>query len=188
VNSSHLHVWPGDGISQPADEPRNWPNDRQSRRAAWDLEHEEPVQLHVQGLASGFRIGEVSADAAYLSHDNIEMVGKAGGTPYICFKSNTTAAGGGLMAKMFHFYNLNRDEYLAHYHKRSNVETTNAMIKAKVGDSIRSKTDVAMTNEALAKVLCHNLCCLIQSHYELGIKCDVLGQGRRDSQGWGGRA
>ncbi len=23
------------------------------------------------------------------------------------------------MAKMFHLYNLNRDEYLSHYHKRS---------------------------------------------------------------------
>jgi transposase len=120
-------------------------------------------------VKSGFRIGEVSADAAYLSHANMNMVGEAGGTPFICFKSNTTAAGGGLMAKMFHYYNLHRDDFLAHYHKRSNVESTNAMIKAKFGDSIRSKTDMAMTNEALAKVFCHNLCCLIQSQYELGI-------------------
>ena len=43
------------------------------------------------------------------------------------------------------------------------------MVKAKFGDSLRSKTDTAMANEALAKVLCHNLCCLIQSMYELGI-------------------
>jgi hypothetical protein len=35
---------------------------------------------------------------------------------------------------------------------------------------VRSKTDVAMTNEALCKVLCHNLCCLIQSMSELGIE------------------
>jgi hypothetical protein len=65
----------------------------------------------------------------------MEMVGQAGGTPYISFKDNTTAAGGGLFAKMFHLYNLNRDEFLRHYHKRSKVETTNAMIKAKFGDS-----------------------------------------------------
>lgn len=44
------------------------------------------------------------------------------------------------------------------------------MIKAKFGDSLRSKTEVAMRNEALAKILCHNLCCLIQSAYELGIQ------------------
>lgn len=117
-----------------------------------------------------FDIREVSADSAYLSYANMEMVGQAGGTPFISFKDNTTAAQGGLFAKMFHFYNLNRDEFLAHYHKRSNVETTNMMIKSKFGDSIRSKTDTAMVNEALAKVLCHNICCLIQSHHELGIE------------------
>ena len=26
-----------------------------------------------------------------------------------------------------------------------------------------------MRNEALAKVLCHNICCIIQSVYELGV-------------------
>ena len=71
---------------------------------------------------NGSRLREVSADAAYLSHENMDMVAEAGGTPYILFKSNTTAAEGGLMAKMFHLYNLNRDEYLSHYHKRTNVE------------------------------------------------------------------
>jgi hypothetical protein len=43
------------------------------------------------------------------------------------------------------------------------------MIKAKFGDSVRSKTDVAMRNEVLAKILCHNICCLICAMYELNI-------------------
>jgi len=34
---------------------------------------------------------------------------------------------------------------------------------------LRSKTETAQINEALCKVLAHNLCCLIQSIYELGI-------------------
>ena len=80
------------------------------------------------------------------------------------------------MAKMFHLYNLNRDEFLRHYYKRINVESTNAMIKAKFGDAIRSNTDTAMTNEALCKVLCHNLCCLIQSQYELGVNATFWGE------------
>jgi transposase len=124
-----------------------------------------------------FDIREVSADAAYLSHDNMNMVGAAGATPFILFKSNTTAAGGGLMAKMFHLYCLNRDEYLAHYHKRSNIESTNMMIKSKFGDSVRAKTDTAMANESLCKVLCHNLCCLIQSTYELGVEATFWSDG-----------
>jgi hypothetical protein len=33
-----------------------------------------------------------------------------------------------------------------------------------------------MTNEALAKILNHNICCLIQSHYELGIEATFLGK------------
>ncbi len=43
------------------------------------------------------------------------------------------------------------------------------MIKRKFGDFLRSKTDTAMVNEALAKVLCHNLVVLIHELYELGV-------------------
>jgi len=43
------------------------------------------------------------------------------------------------------------------------------MIKGKFGDSVRSKTDVAMANEAMCKVLAHNLVVLIHEVYELGI-------------------
>lgn len=43
------------------------------------------------------------------------------------------------------------------------------MVKRKFGDSLRSKTDTAMVNEVLAKILCHNLVVLIHEMYELGI-------------------
>ena len=58
---------------------------------------------------------------------------------------------------------------MQHYHRRSNVEATFSMIKAKFGEKLRSRTKTAQKNEALAKVLCHNLCVIIQSMYELGI-------------------
>jgi hypothetical protein len=54
-----------------------------------------------------------------------------------------------------------------------------SMIKAKFGDSLRGKTEVAMRNEALAKILCHNICCLIQSHYELGIGAKFWGEAEK---------
>jgi hypothetical protein len=44
------------------------------------------------------------------------------------------------------------------------------MVKRKFGDFVRSKTDVAMVNEALCKILCHNLVVLIHEMYELGIE------------------
>lgn len=59
---------------------------------------------------------------------------------------------------------------MRNYHKRSNVETTLHMIKSKFGDSVRSRTARAQINEVLCKVLCHNICCLIQSMFELNLK------------------
>ena len=70
-----------------------------------------------------------------------------------------------------------REEFLEHYHKRSNGETTFSMIKRKFGDTLRSKSDVAMTNEALCKVLCHNIVVLIHEMFELGIDPMFLGRG-----------
>ena len=132
--------------------------------------------------ASGFKIGEVSADSAYSSYDNNDRVGELGGTPYIDFKASATGRDGGMFAKMFHLYCYNRDEFKAHYHKRSNVETTFSMVKLKFGDSIRSKTDTAMANEALCKILCHNICVLIQSAYELGIAAKFWGEAAKERE------
>lgn len=67
------------------------------------------------------------------------------------------------------FYEFNRSEFLQKYHKRSNAESTFSMIKAKFGASVRSKTPIAQMNEVLCKIICHNLCVLVQSIYELGI-------------------
>jgi hypothetical protein len=60
--------------------------------------------------------------------------------------------------------------FLAHYNKRNNVETVFSMIKANFGDYVRGRDERAQINEGLAKVLCHNLCVLIQSIYELGLE------------------
>jgi len=42
--------------------------------------------------------------------------------------------------------------------------------QSKFGQRLRSRTLTAQINEALCKVLCHNLCCVIQSVHELGIE------------------
>ena len=123
----------------------------------------------VKETADGFVIGEVSADKAYGSLANFEAVAACGGKGFIAFKDNATGAVGGHFEKAFHYFSFKREEYLQHYHKRSNVESTFSMVKRKFGDAVRSKTDVAMVNEVLCKLLCHNLCCLIQEEHELGI-------------------
>ena len=120
--------------------------------------------------AARFRLGKVSGDKGYLSKRNVAEIVKLGATLYIPFKVNSTGSEPELWRKLYHFYMFNREAFLQHYHKRSNVETNFSMIKGKFGDSLRSKTDTAQVNELLCKVLCHNLCVLIQSIYELGIE------------------
>lgn len=117
-----------------------------------------------------FDVKEVSADKAYLSKANLDAVIAAGGVPYIPFKANSTGGkGSSLWKKLFHFYQFRHDEFLEHYHRRSNVETVFSMIKGKFGDSVRAKNEVAQENEVLCKVLAHNLCVLVRSIHELNI-------------------
>ena len=120
--------------------------------------------------AKGFDIGEVSADKAYASLENFEEVAACGGTAFIAFKSNATGAVGGMFQKMFHYFQYRQEEFMAHYHARSNVESTFSAVKRKFGDCVRSRTETAQINEVLCKLLCHNLCCLIQEQHELGIE------------------
>lgn len=118
-----------------------------------------------------FKVKEVSLDKAYLSHDNLAAIDGAGAVPYVPFKSNNVAGeAGGLWERMFHYFQFRREEFLKHYHKRSNVESTFSMVKAKFRDHVRSKTDVAMKNEVLCKFLCHNICCVIMEQCVLGIE------------------
>jgi transposase len=126
----------------------------------------------VRKTAEWFTIREVSADKGYLSAENAEVITAVGGTPFIAPKSNTTGAAGGLFERMVHYYLYRREEFLAHYHKRSNVESTFSAIKRKFGDNVRSRSEHAKVNEALAKIVCHNLCCVILSQCELGIEAN----------------
>jgi transposase len=71
---------------------------------------------------------------------------------------------------MYYYFMYNRLNFMEHYHMRSNVESAFSMIKGKFGNSVRSKSDTGQVNEALCKVLCHNICCLVQAIHELGIE------------------
>jgi transposase len=123
----------------------------------------------VAKTAENFRINEVSADKAYSSRENLHLIEEMGGSPFIPFRSNARPRAGGsaVWRRMWYFYNLHRKEFLQHYHKRSNVESTVFMIKAKFGGNIRSRIKTAQVNEILTKVLCHNICVVIQEIHEL---------------------
>lgn len=127
----------------------------------------------VNTTAKGFTMREVSGDKAYSSRRNLHAVAAVGAEPYIPFKARTNGIGNkydSLWHRMWSYYQYRRSEFLAHYHKRSNAETTVAMIKQKFGTRIRSKLPVAQVNEVLCKVLAHNICVLVRSIYELKLE------------------
>lgn len=120
---------------------------------------------------------EVSADKAYSSRDNLNVVGQIGGVAYIPFKSN--AAGnprgkGRLWRNMFYYFQMHQEDFMTHYHKRSNVETTNMAIKTKLGDCLKNKNFVSQTNELLCKLIAYNITVLIGAIYELKIEPNLV--------------
>ena len=132
----------------------------------------------VRKTASGFTINEISADRAYSSRLNLQTVANAGGKAYIPFKKNATdkCRGPFLWNKMYHYFQLNRDEFMEHCHKRSNIEATNAAIKRKFGETLKSKNPIAQVNELLAKIIAYNLTVVIHEMYENGIQPEFLRQ------------
>ncbi|MBS3125120.1 transposase [Candidatus Woesearchaeota archaeon] len=128
----------------------------------------------VEKTSEQFQLREVSADMAYTSRENMNLVSSKGAIPFIPFKSNATGNSKGSMVwkRMFQYFQEHYDEYMQHYHKRSNVETTFSMIKRKFGMHLRSKSDTAQENEILCKALCHNIVVLIHETFELGLNTE----------------
>ncbi len=120
----------------------------------------------LQGLlnstAQNFTVKEVSGDKAYGSFKNYDAIEAVGETPFIPLKTHQGFSGKHkLWGQMFRHFCFRLGEFGQHYYKRSNVESTFKLIKVKFRDHVRSKTDVARWNEALCKILCHNICVLI---------------------------
>ena len=137
---------------------------------------EEPFRLQLSNCyptgptPTHFTVKEVPADKAYLCRDNLELVEGLGGTPYVPFKVNSAPGEAGtLWEKLYFYYQFHRQDFLKHYHQRSNAESTFSMVKTKFRDHVRSRTDTAMKNEVLCKFLCHNIVVVHQSQIELGI-------------------
>ena len=129
------------------------------------------LQEMANKTAENFNMEELSGDKAYLSKDNFELVNSLGGTFYVPFKSNSKGSGNGMIwKKMYHYFMMNNEDYLNHYHARSNAESTVNMLKSKFGDSVRSKLWTAQVNEVLCKIIAHNICCVILEMNELGLE------------------
>lgn len=124
--------------------------------------------------AKYFDIKELTADMGYSSRENLGLVSKIGAILFIPFKKNTTSRAGGfaIWNTMYRYFKDHKEDFMKHYHLRSNAESVFSMIKRKQGDYLRTKNDIAQVNEIMCKCLVHNICVLIQEMFELGIKVD----------------
>lgn len=117
-----------------------------------------------------FTVREFSADKAYGSKDNHRVLEHFGIEAFIPFKVNAKVDPKcEVWSRLLGAFLFDNEQFLKHYHRRSNVETVMWMLKSKFGGAVRSKTPVAQMNEVLAKCLCHNLACLVQAIFTAGI-------------------
>jgi transposase len=58
---------------------------------------------------------------------------------------------GTIIEKMYHYFSYNIERCIKQYHRRSNVESSFSMIKAKFGDGVRSKTERAQSMSRSAR-------------------------------------
>jgi transposase len=136
----------------------------------------DPIMLPqlVQEVKRNFDVNAVMGDKAYSSRKNFELLNKLEIVPMIPFKSNSTKTpkGSRIWRDMYNYFAYHREAFLERYHARSNVETAFFMIKSKFSEYVRSKTDTACINEIYLKLIYHNLCCVIQETFELGIQAN----------------
>ena len=126
----------------------------------------------VEGTARYFDISEVSADAGFLSGENMRTVLLAGGIPYIAFYKNCALDAdykSNFWKDLLYLYKTRHPRFMERYYLRNNVEASFASMKEKFGGRLRSKSTTGQFNEALCKALCHNICVLIHSMHQTGI-------------------
>ena len=115
-------------------------------------------------------------DKGYLCSQHFKLIKELGGQAYIPFKKNTSGKCANrdksYFKTAFKFFKANRETYLNHYHKRSNIESTFSMIKRRFGNNVRCKKETSQDNEILARVLAHNICVLVQEIFLNNINVD----------------
>lgn len=137
-----------------------------------DVSDQSFFEYLIRQTAMHFRISEASADAGYHSASHQRLVLILGDIPYIAYKRNSTPYGtpkSTFWKEMLRLFKARHPDFMQHYFKRNNVESAFHMLKAKFGKHLKCKTWTGQVNEALCKVLCHNLCVLVHSIYELGL-------------------
>lgn len=142
---------------------------RATPRRAQDVEFLRPLMAEV--VERGFEVKSLAADKGYLSKENNRFVEKEYGVKaYLTFKRNSRMSKNGsdpVWDRSLARYREMKALGIKLKEERIRIEAINWMIKGRFGREVRGLTQTAQFNEALMKVVCHNLTRLIR--YEVGL-------------------
>lgn len=126
---------------------------------------------HVDKTVNNFAAQEFSGDGRYWSKDNCRKVDEVGAKPYFKVWKNWSGKSKGCMPwKLMNLeFKENPEEYGKHYHKRSNVESTNMSKKMLHGSMVYSRLPSARVNEETLRWINHNLNVLNRAKHQWGI-------------------
>ena len=114
---------------------------------------------HVDKTSENFKCNEFSGDGKYWCKENCRKVVEIGAKPYFKVWKNWAGQSRGCMPwKLMNLESKNNpEEYGKHYHKRSNVESTNMSKKMIHGEKVYSRLPSARINEETLRWVNHNI-------------------------------
>lgn len=138
-------------------------------------QHDSPLfPMLLRTMAGNFDVQELYGDTEYLSGSRFTFMDQGGVRFVIPFRVNTAPTDGNdAWSKACRFFAYKSDEFRAHYGQRSQPETAFHMDGSCTDPAVRSKNLTAQFNEALCKLVHHNVHCLINETCELGIESEL---------------
>ena len=126
---------------------------------------------HVDKTIENFKVYEFSGDGKYWCKENCRKVFDVGAKSYFKVWKNWSGKSRGCMPwKLMNLeFENNPELYGKHYHKRSNVESTNMSKKMIHGDKVYSKLDSARINEETLRWINHNINVLNRAKHQWNI-------------------
>jgi len=123
---------------------------------------------HVDKTSENFKINEWSGDGRYWCKENCRKINEIGAKPYFrVWKSWSGKSRGCMPWKLMNQKSKDDPkEYGKHYHKRSNVESTNMSKKMIHGEKVYSKLPSARINEEILRWINHNINIFNRAKYE----------------------
>ena len=124
----------------------------------------------VNAAKQHFTIKETTADKAYLSNDNLNLVDEAGRDGVRPVQGEQHRGDGAVVGPDVPLLPVPARRFPEALPPAQQRGIGVQRIKRKFGDAVRSQTDTAMRNEVFCKFICNNICCVIMEQCVLGIE------------------